>query len=79
MNTKLDNKIINDRCLLKYLPINQVYNIVNDYDYDLCYEALFEKGSVDLYENLSDWFGIFIYDSKGQSSEADSGSFFCTA
>jgi len=66
MNTKLDNKIINDRCLLKYLPINQVYNIVNDYEYDLCYEALFEKGSVDLYENLSDWFGIFIYDSKGE-------------
>ena len=61
MNTKLKNNILNDRCLLQYLPIRTIYNIINDYDYSLCYEALFEKGSPDLYEKMSDWFGIFIY------------------
>lgn len=66
MNTKLKNNILNDRCLLQYLPIRTVYNIINDYDYSLCYEALVEKGSPDLYEKMSDWFGIFIYDSTGK-------------
>lgn len=66
MNTKLKNKILENRCLLQYLPIRTVYNIINDYDYSLCYEALVIKGSPDLYEKMSDWLGIFIYDSTGK-------------